>query len=284
MKRVFLFIIPVIILIIFPFLTTMKTDAEPAVPSIAPMIDGTNEFIQNTALEKEQLLPRTAKVAVETYRYEKRLSTRYNATPVEEAFSADGKRTAFLTFDDGPSKNITPQILDILKKYNVKATFFVIGRMAEDNKGLLKRISKEGHAIGNHTYSHDYRYIYDNTDNLMEDMDKCDRVLKDILGQDFYTRLFRFPGGTFGEKCRPFEEAVEKEGYRYIDWNALNGDAEGISIPGANLMKRFLDTVGCKNHIVVLMHDAGGKKTTVEMLPKAIEYLKSQGYEFRTLS
>lgn len=196
-------------------------------------------------------------------------------------FNKDGKKAAFLTFDDGPSAN-TPLILDTLKKYNIKATFFVIGKMANENKEMLKRERAEGHSIGNHTYSHDYKYIYADPKNFLDDLNKNNEIISSIL-DGYSTKLIRFPGGSFGDKRAPYREAVVKAGYHYVDWNALNGDAEATLVPVDKLLVRLKTTVGNQEHVVILMHDAPGKTTTIQALPQIIEYLKSLGYEFRTL-
>lgn len=201
----------------------------------------------------------------------------------EKEPSNDNKKVAYLTFDDGPSVVVTPQILDILDNCNVKATFFVIGSLAEQNSDLIKREYNSGHAIGNHTYSHNYKYIYGSVNNLLSDIDKCENVLKGILGDDFHSAAFRFPGGSFGEKKQPFKDVLKNKGIGYVDWNALNGDAEGHNIPKDRLVQRLVQTTQGKNKVVILMHDAGAKKTTAQALPDIINYLKNQGYEFETI-
>ncbi|WP_243641253.1 polysaccharide deacetylase family protein [Xylanivirga thermophila] len=205
-----------------------------------------------------------------------------NLRGVKKWTEGDGK-VAYLTFDDGPSKN-TPQILDILKQQDVKATFFVIGNLAEQKPDIIKREVAEGHAIGNHTYSHDYKSIYQNPDALLQDMHKTEDVLKSILGSEYECKLFRFPGGSFGEKLKPYKDKLDELGYNYADWNALNGDAEGRNIPVETLISKVKKTTNNKNRVIILMHDAGAKKTTVQALPAIIEYLKGQGYEFKTLN
>lgn len=198
-------------------------------------------------------------------------------------YNPDGHKVAYLTFDDGPSRDITPSVLQILNKYNIKATFFVVGVMAEQNKDLLISEKNNGHSIGNHTYSHNYRYIYASPDNLIADLNRNDSVIKSILGSNFNTKLIRFPGGSFGSRLQPFRNAVTAKGYYYVDWNALNGDAEAVSVSKDKLITNIRQTSAGKQHIVVLMHDAPGKHTTIEALPQIIEYLKAQGYSFRTL-
>lgn len=192
------------------------------------------------------------------------------------------KKEAFLTFDDGPTTNITPKILKILDDYNIKATFFVVGQNAENYPELVREERDKGHSIANHTYSHDYKYIYASTSNFIKDIEKNNQVLTSILGE-YNSKIIRFPGGSFGSKRAPYREAVKKAGYTYVDWNALNGDAEKLNVPADKLLENIKSTVGNQNHLVILMHDSSTKATTVEALPKIIDYLKSKGYEFKAM-
>lgn len=203
--------------------------------------------------------------------------------PVEQVYSNDVGKIAFLTFDDGPSRNITPQILDILDRYDVKATFFVLGNLCANNSDIIYEIVNRGHAIGIHTYSHNYELVYANADNFIKELRDTDTVLKKILGEKFQTRLFRFPGGSFLDKAEPYKEVLKDEGYVYIDWNSLTGDGEALNVAPEKLLERLKDTVNNKQHLVVLMHDSSSKQTTVQALPHVIDYLKSQGYEFAIL-
>ncbi len=194
-----------------------------------------------------------------------------------------GYKVAYLTFDDGPSRTVTPKILDILYSYDIKATFFVVGKQAEKNPDILKRIYEEGHAIGNHTYTHNYAYLYKNVNNFYYELKVTEKVLKNILGEDFETKLMRFPGGSFGAQKAPFRKFVVEKGYNYIDWNSLNGDAEGYQIPADKLIKRFKSTFANQQTLVILMHDTDAKETTVKALPAIIEFLMERGYQFATL-
>lgn len=197
-------------------------------------------------------------------------------TPIE------GK-IAYLTFDDGPSPTITPQILKVLDEYDIKATFFVVGSMADKFPEVLKMVWDEGHLIGNHTYSHVYEFIYRSTTNLLSDLEKAEMTLKSILGEDFNTDIMRFPGGTHAKYKRPFISAVEEAGYSWYDWNTVNGDSE-LKYPSKDyIMGRFLKTYGKRDVIVVLFHDTEGKQQTVDTLPMIIEHLKLEGYSFDTL-
>ena len=204
---------------------------------------------------------------------------------------ADGKKVAYLTFDDGPSETVTPLILDILKSENVHATFFVVGKAVDESditKHLIKREVDEGNAIGNHTYSHNYNYLYPNktvsVDNFMADVNKTNQSLKNILGENFSTRAIRFPGGHMTWKGMDAMDATMKEkDYHQVDWNALSKDAEGAPKKAEQLKQELIKTVTGRQKAVILMHDTYGKEETAKALPEIIKYLKEQGYEFRTL-
>lgn len=201
----------------------------------------------------------------------------------ENIYLKDGKKIVYLTFDDGPSKSITPEILDILAENDIKATFFVLGKSAEAHPEIIKQQIKDGHVLGNHTYSHRYKYIYDSRKNFIDEVKKTDQILKEILGQDYSTHLFRFPGGSFENFKQPMKEELEENGYKYIDWNALNGDAEIKNPTSEWLINRVKETSKGKEKIVILMHDSETKQMTLKSLPAVIKYFKSLGYEFRTL-
>ena len=200
-----------------------------------------------------------------------------------------------LTFDDGPDEVFTPQILDILKKYNIKATFFVLGSSIDANEGakdILKEEVKRGHAIANHTYGHDYSYLYPgrvmNVKNILSDLEKSQNAMKAVLGKDFSTRVIRFPGGYWSWEGRTaMKEALEQNQYYNVDWNALNKDAEGAKKNADQLVQCAKESVKAlgpdADSVVLLMHDTYGKEETVKALPQIIEYLQSQGFEFRSI-
>lgn len=206
-------------------------------------------------------------------------------------YREDGKKVAYLTFDDGPSEHSTEKILDILKQNDIKATFFTLGSSIEKNsraQQLLKRIANEGHAIGSHGYSHDYSILYPNrtvdVEAVINDFKKNDEILKEMLGKYFSTRLIRLPGGHSSWKgTEPLDKYLKENNIWQVDWNALNGDAEGKDFPKEVLLNRLKETVGDQDVVIILMHDTDNKKGTVEYLQNAIDYLKSQGFEFRTL-
>lgn len=203
----------------------------------------------------------------------------------------DGKKVAYLTFDDGPSEHSTEKILDILKHNDIKATFFVLGSSIEHNdksKDILKRMVVEGHAIGNHGYSHDYSKLYPNrtvdVNAVVEDFKKNDEILKQMLGKDFFTRVVRLPGGhSSWNGTDALDKVWEANGIWQVDWNVLNGDAEGQNPHKDILLNNLKETVSDQDIAIILMHDTDNKKGTVEYLQSAIDYLKSKGFVFRTL-
>ena len=222
----------------------------------------------------------------------------YDAKKVEEKlnkydYSNNGEKIVFLTFDDGTSKTNTPKVLDILKEEGVKATFFLTGQNIEyggqEAKDLVKREFNEGHAIANHSYSHDVKKLYPNRvlnlEAFKEDFEKNDKLLKEILGKYFSTRVIRCPGGHMSWKgMDPLDEYLEENNLVSIDWSSLNGDAQGKRKNADELFDYAIKTSKGKEMVVLLMHDTYGKEETVKALPSIIKYFKDNGYEFKTLS
>lgn len=194
------------------------------------------------------------------------------------------QKTVYLTFDDGPSKN-TGKILDILAAYDIKATFFVIGKDLSE-KGLenMKRAAAEGHAIGLHTYSHDYDKIYASVEDFLSDYDQLRQELENQLG--FSPTIFRFPGGSYcsyGTSIRTkLIEEMTRRGYTYYDWNVSAEDAVG-TVTAYSIKKNIFPKVYEVTAPVILMHDAPLNTLTVELLPEIIENLLAEGYRFETL-
>lgn len=200
----------------------------------------------------------------------------------------DGIKTCYLTFDDGPTTSVTPRILDILRRYNVKATFFTVGSLLEANPDIARREYEEGHFLANHSYAHNYSKLYADSTAFMNEINATSALIKNIVGREDYPMVFRFPGGgynagSYGEAKQTYKTVLESNGIRYCDWNALNGDAEGGSPTAAQLVERVKKTTKGKEDVVILMHDAAAKKTTAEALPEVIEYLLAEGYTFKRL-
>ena len=193
------------------------------------------------------------------------------------------KKQVFLTFDDGPSSKSTEAILDILKEEDVKATFFIIGKNALNYPEVLKRTYNEGHTIAIHTYDHDYKKIYASPEALEKDINMAAESLKSILGENFSTNLYRFPGGSWRKNKEVYIKKIEDMGYIYFDWNVLNGDAEGANPSVDYLVNKFNSTRRGYNVILSLMHDTNAKTNTVSSLRQIIRELKDEGFEFKTL-
>lgn len=192
---------------------------------------------------------------------------------------AEEDKTIYLTFDDGPSDRVTPKILDVLAEEDVKATFFIIGRQALTRKPVIEREFNEGHTVAVHSFSHEYGKIYASKEALIEDIDKCNKIIKDITGE--YSSVYRFPGGSFG-RSDEIISAVTKHGLRYVDWNASTRDAEIANATPDELLKSAISTAACPENIVLLAHDSTTKVATAEALKDIIRYFKARNYSFKT--
>lgn len=196
--------------------------------------------------------------------------------------STGDERTVYLTFDDGPCI-YTPQILDILAQYNVKATFFVTAQKPE-YAYLMKRIVDEGHTIAAHTYSHLYE-IYSSSESYFEDLEKINDLIFEQTGTR--TAILRFPGGSSNVISKQYKEGVMSEivpavidkGYVYFDWNIDSGDAS-TSRPD-KIVRNVTGSLSTGNN-VVLMHDMKASQLTA--LPQIIEYCFNNGYSFAPLN
>lgn len=202
---------------------------------------------------------------------------------IKTIYTSDTKRV-FLTFDDGPSSN-TSDILDILKEKNIKATFFVLGSQVEKMPEVVKRVYQEGHYIANHGYSHKYSQIYSSPEMVLEEFKQCNAaVAKAIEVPEYNSHLFRFPGGSVGGKYSNIKSQaislLEQNEILHVDWNALTGDSEKTNPTEEYLMNNLQITTENKKSIVILMHDAQAKRVTVDFLPKVIEFLEQQEYQF----
>lgn len=190
-----------------------------------------------------------------------------------------GDKVIYLTFDDGPSV-YTKELLNILKEYNVKATFFVTGN---DNREYIKKAYNEGHSIGIHTYSHVYKNVYASEEAYFNDLEKVQKIIKEQTGEE--SRLVRFPGGSSNTVSRfnkgimtRLSKELERRGYKYFDWNVSSSDTvKSNSDDIANTVIRRLK----KGNNVVLQHDT--KYYSVKAVRKIIEYGLANGYTFAKL-
>ena len=198
-------------------------------------------------------------------------------------YHSETKRV-FLTFDDGPSQTVTPQVLDTLKSEKIKATFFLLGSRVELEPDIVKREYEEGHYLASHGYSHVYSQIYASPQSVLDEYNKCISAIRNAIGQPEYNpHLFRYPGGYWGGKYASVKkealQLLEQNDILHIDWNALTSDAAGAKTT-EEFISELDKTVPKHNSVVVLMHDAGNKTAPANALPTIIKYFRDQGFEF----
>lgn len=191
-------------------------------------------------------------------------------------------KIAYLTFDDGPY-HLTNKYLEVLEKYNVRATFFTIGLDKEkcfDDRSkscqeVYQKEAKYGHTMANHTYSHlIFKGLYSSTDSFINSVKKQEKLIKDKTG--IKTNIVRFPGGiaSSGSLRNSITKKLKELGYGWVDWTASNGD--GGYVPdketAMNNLKKTID----EDIEVILFHDYSS--VTLSILPEVIEYLQSKNY------
>ena len=213
------------------------------------------------------------------------------ATRVVSVFgdNAGSSKRLYLTFDDGPSSEVTPRILDILKKNDAKATFFILNYSKAD-KATIERAIREGHTIGIHGYSHDYATIYASDEAFMKNVYRLRDKLKADFGYD--AKLVRFPGGSSNTISLDYNRGImtrlakrlEQEGFVYFDWNVSSGDANGNNIARDIIYRNVTEGLLGEGNNVVLMHDTDYKRTTADALQDIIHYAKANGYELLPLT
>jgi len=181
------------------------------------------------------------------------------------------KKQIALTFDDGPHPKFTPKLLALLRQYHVKATFFVVGEMAEKYSNLVKQEIADGHSVGNHTYHH-MNLTKIPEEYVATEIKACGEVLAKITGKP--PHLFRPPGGDYDKAVAEDAEAL---GYTIVLWTDDPGD---YAKPGDNvIIQRLLTRVN--NGSIILIHD--GIQQTYDVLPQIITNLKKRGFEFVTI-
>lgn len=190
----------------------------------------------------------------------------------KEEEEVDAAHKVYLTFDDGPGAN-TQDILDILDRYDVKATFFVVGESCENNEDMLKKIVEAGHTLGMHSYSHKYSELYASVDNFAEDLKKQQDYLYEVTGVK--STVYRFPGGSSNKvsdiSMKEFARYLDSQGIRFFDWNVSSGDGGSYLFPAETILENCTSSIESYGTSVVLMHDVAGKTTTREALPEIIE-------------
>ena len=203
-----------------------------------------------------------------------------------QTYSANSapNKTAYLTFDDGPSGN-TDIILQTLQEENVKATFFVVGTDDAGNLARMRRIVQEGHTIGMHSYSHSYKKIYASVEAFLKDMYQVFNLIKDTTGVT--PTCFRFPGGSINSYNKAVYKDIKAEmirrGFVPYDWNVSSGDASTTKYTPEQLTGYVLNGIGSKSRIIVLMHDSSSKENTAQAVRQIIIGIWEKGFIFAPL-
>lgn len=197
--------------------------------------------------------------------------------------SSPEEKLVYLTFDDGPTPKITEELLDILKAHDVKATFFIVGKEVKGRETILKRIYEEGHGIGLHTYSHDFKKIYQSVDVFIAEMDQDLCAINEALGTNLEVKAIRFPGGSSGRLTQEWFNAINQRGYQIYDWNVdLQDGVKGNLAPSEFVRnaQKFRDKNPRK---IILAHCNSNNKNTCCALPEIIKFYKEQGYTFKAI-
>ena len=190
----------------------------------------------------------------------------------EESSGQEEIHKVYLTFDDGPSI-YTNDILDILDSYNVKATFFVVGKEGTNAEEALQRIVDEGHTLGMHSYSHKYKELYESMDSFTQDFARIRDSIYQATGVE--SVCYRFPGGssnTISEiDMHDFIDYLDSQGVEYYDWNVSSGDGGSMKLSTDTLLENCTKDIDTRDTSIILLHDSAEKPTTVEALPDIIE-------------
>ena len=242
-----------------------------------------NHKVEQMRIEAEQKAQEEEKmrIAMEAQKREEELRRQK-----EEEENATG--VIFLTFDDGPTSDSTPQILDILKKRDIKATFFIL-HYDEHREPLIKREKEEGHTIALHGYSHTYSEVYTSSDACLENFRKIKEQVYQTTGTE--SKIIRFPGGSSNVISKKYCEGVMTEltkrvideGYRYFDWNVDSDDA-GHAKTSEKVYQNVTTGIKPGRNNVVLMHDFAGNHKTIDALDSIISWGLEQGYVFRRIT
>ena len=199
--------------------------------------------------------------------------------------NGNGSKVIYLTFDDGPSA-YTGELLDILARYNVKATFFVTGVNLNYVDYIGKAFS-QGHSIALHTNSHNYSTVYSSVDAYFNDLASINEIVKQQTGS--YSNLVRFPGGSSNTVSRNYSSGImstlsrmlDEKGYKYFDWNVSSGDASGTIMSSDFYANNVINGLGNGSYYIVLQHDTN--INSIRAVGSIIEYGLSHGYSFKPL-
>lgn len=203
----------------------------------------------------------------------------------ENRQAAEKKKTAYLTFDDGPSDN-TRKILEVLKEKKAVATFFLIGKeITPEREDIVKQTVKQGNAVGVHTYCHEKNKLYCNAESFFDDFNMASDSIKKVTGKE--PVLHRFPwGSNNGYVCSyvdSLHEKLQEEGIKSYDWNVSGEDSIGGTVAQSTIFQNVKKDLTRYDEPIILLHDSATMDNTAAVLGQIIDYIRSQGYEFATL-
>lgn len=190
-------------------------------------------------------------------------------------------KVVYLTFDDGPIPGVTEKLLDVLKEYNVKSTFFVVGKEIKEREAILKRIHEEGHSIGIHTFSHNFKTIYKSDEAFLSEVDETAKLIETVIGCK--ASAVRFPGGSDKMLTPELLDKLHDKGYMIYDWNVSLEDGFSSNLSVGTLIKNAKKARGDKNRRFILAHCNSNNKTTYLALPTIIDYYRDEGFTFKAI-
>jgi peptidoglycan/xylan/chitin deacetylase (PgdA/CDA1 family) len=214
------------------------------------------------------------------------ISKRRQAQAKQNIINNFGSKVAYLTFDDGPS-GYTSRVLDILKEYNIKATFFVNGRSDEYSYNIYRRIVNEGHSIGNHGYSHNYQINYSSVNAFDNNFNQLQNTIQSVTGVT--PNIMRFPGGSNNTISNNYSYGIMDTltnryrdlGYKYFDWNVTAADT-AVGANNTTVINNILNGCKSRSYVIMLMHDSHA--TTPSTLESIIVSLSNSGFKFLPLT
>ena len=264
-------------------LPAVENPVVPTNPTVEPQIPQSDKFVTADQNFSNLQVPEFNKPVYDNYGYWQRQESGM-ATTLPELQPYYGEHIVYLTFDDGPDDKNTPAILDILRAENVPATFYVLGAMVEAYPDVLKRIFNEGHAIGNHSYNHNYKELYSSPWNFIEQFQHTDDIIMEQIG--VRPLIIRAPGGTYGAFNQDYWDMVKSSGYVAHDWNVSSGDATPKGAMAYEEITNITEQINTYNFksAIVLMHSTAAKDETVKALPDIIHFFKDRGYTFGVIT
>ena len=195
---------------------------------------------------------------------------------------AEEEKVIYITFDDGPGGKVTTEVLDILKREEVPATFFLIGDQIKGQEKLIKRMVDEGHSIGLHSMSHNKSKLYSSDKEILKEMLECQKTINDACG--ISPSILRFPFGCNNNSYhlkKTLVDSLHENNLKIYDWNVDSTDGANHNASPSTYIKHAKSD---KNNIILLMHCGYMNKNSAKALPEVIKYYKDKGYTFKAIS